>query len=70
MEALVHQKKNVINFTKAKTKFCLTLHYNADNRYLFVNGKESINLKLVIKIIPFHINFVFEPYPTNLSLLI
>ena len=45
MEALVHQKKNVINFTKAKTKFCLTLHYNADNRYLFINGKEIYKFK-------------------------
>ena len=45
MEALVHQKKNVINFTKAKAKFCLSLHYNADNRYLFVNGKETYKFK-------------------------
>ena len=29
-----------INFTKANTKFCLSLHYNRVNRYLFVNGKE------------------------------
>ena len=38
MEAL--DKKITINFTKANTKFCLCLHYNADNNYLFVNGKE------------------------------
>ena len=38
MEAL--NKKIAINFTKANTKFCLSLHYNADNNYLFVNGKE------------------------------
>ena len=25
--------------------FCLSLHYNADNSYLFVNGKEIINFK-------------------------
>ena len=29
-----------INFTKENTKFCLSLHYNAANSYLFVNGKE------------------------------
>ena len=29
-----------INFTKSNTKFCLSLHYNTDNGYLFVNGKE------------------------------
>ena len=34
------EKKFSINFTKSKIKFCLSLHYNADNSYLFVNGKE------------------------------
>ena len=34
------EKEISINFTKANTKFCLSLHYNADNSYLFVNGKE------------------------------
>ena len=29
-----------INFTKENTKFCLSLHYNGANSYLFVNGKE------------------------------
>ena len=27
------------NFTVANKKFCLSLHYNGDNIYLFVNGK-------------------------------
>ena len=27
-----------INFTKVNTKFCLSLHYNEANSYLFVNG--------------------------------
>ena len=31
------KKKFSINFSKANTKFCLRLHYNADNSYLFVN---------------------------------
>ena len=35
------EKKIDINFSKAKTKFCLSLHYNTDNSYLFVNGKEK-----------------------------
>ena len=30
-----------INFTKANTKFCLSLHYNVDNSYLFVNEKKK-----------------------------
>ena len=34
-----------INFTKANTKFCLSLHYNTGNSYLFFNGKEIFLLK-------------------------
>ena len=30
----------LINFTKVNTKFCLSLHYNRANSYLFVNGIE------------------------------
>ena len=29
-----------INFTVTKEKFCLSLHYNGTNSYLFVNGSE------------------------------
>ena len=29
-----------INFTKINTNFCLSLHYNGANSYLFVNGTE------------------------------
>ena len=29
-----------INFRNANTKFCFSLHYNADNSYLFVTEKE------------------------------
>ena len=35
----------LINFTKEKTKFCLSLHYNGANSYLFVNGTEIIKFK-------------------------
>ena len=34
-----------INFTKKNTKFCLSLHYNRANSYLFVNGTEIIKFK-------------------------
>ena len=34
-----------INFTVTNKKFCLSLHYNGDRSYLFVNGKEIINFK-------------------------
>ena len=33
------------NFTKENTKFCLSLHYNGANSYLFVNGTEIIKFK-------------------------
>ena len=36
------EKKFSINFTKANTKFCLSLHYSVDNSYLFVNGKKNL----------------------------
>ena len=39
------EKNFSINFTKASTKFCLSLHYNVDNSYLFVNGKEILKFK-------------------------
>ena len=47
------EKKFSINFTKANTKFCLSLHYNGGKSYLFVNGKDIINLKQTIKLLPF-----------------
>ena len=31
-----------INFSKDNIKFCLSLHYNEANGYLFVNGTEII----------------------------
>ena len=33
------------NFTVDNKTFCLSLHYNEDNSYLFVSGKEIINFK-------------------------
>ena len=34
-----------INFSKENTKFCLSLHYNRANSYLFVNATEIIKFK-------------------------
>ena len=49
MEALDHQTKVQYRFnltkTFANTKFYLSLHYNADNIYLIVNGKEIFKFK-------------------------
>ena len=35
-----------INFTMAKRKFCLSLHYSGANSYLFVNGTEIYKFKV------------------------
>ena len=42
---LTAEKMSSINFTVKKMKFCLTLHYNGANSYLFVNGKEIYKFK-------------------------
>ena len=42
---LTAEKKYSINFTENNKKFCLSLHYNRANSYLFVNGTEIIKLK-------------------------
>ena len=34
-----------INFTVTRKKFCLSLHYNGVNSYLFVNSTEIIQFK-------------------------
>ena len=39
------EKLYSINFTKNNTKFCLSLHYNRANSYLFLNGSEIIKFK-------------------------
>ena len=33
------------NFTQPSTKFVLSLHYNGNNSYLFVNGKQELKFK-------------------------
>ena len=42
---LTAEKMYSINFTVTKKKFCLSLHYNGANSYLFVNGKEIHKFK-------------------------
>ena len=43
--SLTAEKMYSINFTVTKKKFCLRLHYNGANSYLFVNGKEIVKFK-------------------------
>ena len=33
------------NFTAVNKRFLLSLHYNGDNSYLFVNGKQELKFK-------------------------
>ena len=42
---LYAEKINSGNFTQPSTKFVLSLHYNGDNSYLFVNGKQELKFK-------------------------
>ena len=43
---LTAEKMYSINFTVTKKKFCLSLHYNGTNSYLFVNGTEIYKFKV------------------------
>ena len=54
---LAEEKKIDINFSEAKTKFCLILHYNRDNSYLFVNRKEIYKFKASNKSVNFTCQF-------------
>ena len=42
---LTAEKLYSINSTKHNTKFCLSLHYNGANSYLFINGTKVIKFK-------------------------
>ena len=44
-KAFYVEKLYSVNFTKTNTKFCLILHYNGANSYLFVNGTELHKFK-------------------------
>ena len=42
---LTAKKMYSINFTVTRKKFCLSLHYNGANSYLFVNATEIYKFK-------------------------
>ena len=65
MEVWCTRKKISIIFTKVNAKFCLSLHYNTDNSYLFVNGKKNLNLKSTIT----SVDFVYKVYLMELVIL-
>ena len=43
---LTAEKMYLINFNVTKRKFCLSLHYNGADSYLFVNGTEIYKFML------------------------
>ena len=61
------EKRFSINFTKASTKFWLSLHYNADSKYLFVNGKEIFKFNVYIKNVNFPTQFCLGSIPNGFS---
>ena len=60
-------KKFSINFTKANTKFCLSLHYTADNSYMSINGKEIFKFKTDNKNNNFPTQFSLRGIPNGFS---
>ena len=61
------EKKFSINFSKANTKFCLSLHCNADNKYLFVNGKVIFKFKADSKNVNFPTQFCLRSIVNRFS---
>ena len=61
------EKKFSIPFTKGNTKFCFSLHYNANNSYLFVNGKGIIKFKADNKSVSFLTRFCFQSISDGFS---
>ena len=43
--SLTAEKMYSLNLTDHRVKYCLSLHYNGANSYLFVNGTEIIKFK-------------------------
>ena len=43
--ATIYEGLYKINFTENNEKFCLSLHYNGANSYLFLNGTEIYEFK-------------------------
>ena len=61
------EKKFSIKFSKANTNFSLSLSYNADISYLFVNGKEIFKFKAVNENLHFPTQFYLEGISNEFS---
>ena len=63
------EKRFSINFSQANTKFSLSLHYNSDKSYLFLNRKEIFKIKAGNKIVNLATKFASEVFIIDLVLL-
>ena len=62
------EKMYSISFTVTGKKFCLSLHYNGANSYLFVNGKEIHKVKAKdseIVAIPLYLGNISKDWPVD-----
>ena len=58
MESLVQRRKGLLlKFSKGNTIFCLSLHCNTENGYLFINRKEIYKFKTSNKNVTFPTQF-------------
>ena len=62
---LTAEKMYSVNFTVTKKKFCLSLHYNGGNSYLFVNGTEIIKFKAKNSAIPLCLGNISKDWSTD-----
>ena len=65
---LTAEKMYSVSFTVTKKKFCLNLHYNGANSYLFVNGTEIIKFKAKdseIVVTPLHSGNISKDWSTD-----
>ena len=60
------EKEFSMIFSTVNTKFCLILHYNTDNSYLFVNRKEIFKFKANNKNVNLPTQFCFETISNGL----
>ena len=67
--SLTEEKKYSIDFTVTRRKFCLSLHYNGANSYLFLNGTEIIIFKVKdceIVGIPLYLGHISKYFSVNI----
>ena len=63
------EKEFSINFSEAKTKFCLSLHYHGDDSYLFANEKKPYKFKADNKNLNFPTQFYLGSIPNKFDVL-